>query len=410
MPLVLKKNVCLKTYIMDNRKILIVGGGVAGPALAIQLVEQGADVKVIEARSEAEMNEGLFFGISPNGLNILSRLVDIKNIYEEYVPATLHFYNAKGRLIAELDASYQKEAYGISSIQVKRSAINDLLQERLSGLGVQVAYGCKLQSIDYAGSKINVETSKGRLTGYDLLIGADGVHSLCRRLAFPDAPKPTYTQMLSTGAIAKIPEWKEPSRAVEMTFGMRAFFGFSITNTGKVWWFNNYDWEQEPDRGVFDDPATQQRVKKELLELHKNDHPKISQVIAGSSDLFAYPIYDMPALEKWYTEKVCLIGDAAHAISPHTGQGASLALEDSAVLAKCMAKYTDPQVAFSRFQQLRSDRVAKVIAQARKIGKAKSKPNPIANFFRDIMLKYFINMEKKKMNWVYEYDVEKLNV
>ncbi|MBO9728489.1 MAG: FAD-dependent monooxygenase [Chitinophaga sp.] len=406
----LKMIVHFKTYTMDNRKILIVGGGVAGPALAIQLIEQGAEVKVIEARTEAEMNEGLFFGISPNGLNVLSSLVDITRIYEEYVPGTLHFYNAKGRLIAELDASYQKEAYGISSIQVKRSAINDLLHEKLASLGAPVEYGCKLQAIEYAGTKIEVETSKGRLTGYDLLVGADGIHSLCRRLVFPGAPKPTFTKMLSTGAIAKIPGWKTPSQAVEMTFGMRAFFGFSITNTEKVWWFNNYDWDQEPDRRVLYDPSMQQRIKQELLELHKNDHPKISEVITASNDLFAYPIYDMPALEKWHTEKVCLIGDAAHAISPHTGQGASLALEDSAVLAKCMAKYTNPRLAFSRFQQLRSDRVAKVIAQARKVGKAKSKPNPIASFFRDIMLKYFINMEKKKMSWIYEYDVDKLEI
>ncbi|GGG94403.1 FAD-dependent oxidoreductase [Pedobacter zeae] len=390
---------------MDKRKILIVGGGIAGPALAIKLVEQGAQVKIIEARSEAEMNEGLFFGISPNGLNVLSGLVDISPLYEEYVPGTLRFYNSKGQRIAELDASYQKESYGISSIQVRRSAISKLLQEKLISLGVQVEYGCKLMSIDYRETKIEVETSKGRLTGYDLLIGADGIHSRCRRLIFPDAPKPVYTKMLSTGAIVKIPGWEEASQAIDMTFGREAFFGCSTTNTGKVWWFNNYDWEQESRGSELN--LRQQHIKKDLLELHQKDQPKISQIIAASSNLFAYPIYDMPALEKWYTAKVCLIGDAAHAISPHTGQGASLALEDSAVLANCLAMYPDTGIAFSRFQQLRVARVAMIIAQARKIGRAKSKPNPIANFFRDILLKYFINMEKKKMHWVYSYDANK---
>ncbi|MBO9674780.1 MAG: FAD-dependent monooxygenase [Sphingobacteriaceae bacterium] len=395
----------MKINTMDERKILIVGSGIAGPALAIKLIEQGAQVKIIEARSEAEMNEGLFFGISPNGLNILSGLVDISKLYEEYVPGTLRFYNAKGQRIAELDASYQKEAYGVSSIQVKRSAISNLLQEKLISLGVQIEYGCKLMSIEYSGTKIDVETNKGKLTGYDLLIGADGIHSRCRRLVFPDAPKPVYTKMLSTGAIVKIPDWQEKSEAIEMTFGREAFFGYSTTNTGQVWWFNNYDWEKEPNGTEFN--LQQQNIKKDLLELHQKDYHKISQIIAASSNLFAYPIYDMPALEKWYTSKVCLIGDAAHAISPHTGQGASLALEDSAILARCLATYPDPELAFSRFQQLRSGRVAKVIAQARKIGRAKSKPNPVANFFRDMMLKYFINMEKKKMHWVYSYDASK---
>ncbi|MBB6235901.1 2-polyprenyl-6-methoxyphenol hydroxylase-like FAD-dependent oxidoreductase [Pedobacter sp. AK013] len=390
---------------MNEKKILIVGSGIAGPALAIKLIEQGAQVKIIEARSEAEMNEGLFFGISPNGLNILSGLIDISQLYEEYVPGTLRFYNAKGKRIAELDASYQKEAYGVSSIQVKRSAISNLLKEKLISLGVQIEYGCKLMSIEYSGTKIVVETNKGKLTGYDLLIGADGIHSRCRKLVFPDAPKPVYTKMLSTGAIVKIPDWQEKSEAIEMTFGREAFFGYSTTNTGKVWWFNNYDWEKEPNGREFS--LQQQNIKEDLLELHQKDYHKISQIIDASSNLFAYPIYDMPALEKWHTANVCLIGDAAHAISPHTGQGASLALEDSAILAKCLTTYPDPEFAFSRFQQLRSGRVAKVIAQARKIGRAKSKPNPIANFFRDIMLKYFINMEKKKMHWVYSYDASK---
>jgi 2-polyprenyl-6-methoxyphenol hydroxylase-like FAD-dependent oxidoreductase len=395
--------------LLSDKKILIVGGGIAGPALAIQLIGQGAEVKIIEARTEAEMQEGLFFGISPNGLNILSGLVDISGLYKEYVPGTLRFYNSKGKQIAELDASYQKEAYGISSIQVRRSAITNLLQEKLNGLGVPIEYGCRLQSIEHQGPKINIDTNKGLLAGYDLLIGADGIHSRCRKLVFQQAPNPTYTKMLSTGAVVKIPGWSDASEAVEMTFGEKAFFGFSTTNTGTVWWFNNYDWEQEPDRQAFQDPSFQQNIKKELLELHKNDYGKIREIISAGSDLFAYPIYDMPPLEKWHTENVCLIGDAAHAISPHTGQGASLALEDSAVLAKCLACNPNPGLAFSRFQQLRSDRVARVIAQARKVGRAKSKPNPIANFFRDILLKFFISTEKKKMDWIYGYDVNKLD-
>ncbi|MBO9641339.1 MAG: FAD-dependent monooxygenase, partial [Siphonobacter aquaeclarae] len=175
---------------ISNKKVLIVGGGIAGPALAIQLIGQGAEVKIIEARTEAEMQEGLFFGISPNGLNVLADLVDISAIYDEYVPATLRFYNSKGKQIAELDASYQKEAYGISSIQVRRSAITHLLQQKLAESGVSIDYDFRLQSIDYQDGKINVETSKGPLFGYDLLIGADGIHSRCRKLVFPQAPDP----------------------------------------------------------------------------------------------------------------------------------------------------------------------------------------------------------------------------
>ncbi|HEY8958539.1 FAD-dependent monooxygenase, partial [Chitinophaga sp.] len=188
-----------------------------------------------------------------------------------------------------------------------------------------------------------------------------------------------------------------------------AFFAYATSNKGEVWWFNNFYLEQEPDRKKID-PALQQEIKTELLQLHQEDQPAINKIITATRDLFAYPIYDMPQLEKWYTKNICLIGDAAHAISPHTGQGASLALEDSAVLAKCLAKYAEPEKAFSVFQALRQKRVEKVVAQARKIGKSKSKANPVATFFRDIFLKHFINLEKKKMDWVYAYRADEVNV
>jgi len=395
---------------MNNKKVMIVGAGIAGPALAIELLKRGVQVTIIETRSREEMREGLFLGISPNGLNVLADLIDISRIYEEYVPGTLRFYNSKAKQIAELDASYQKDAYGIAGIQIKRSAISNLLQEKLVELGGFIEYECKLESFEDFEGKLNIKTNKKIYKDYDYMIGADGIYSKCRKLLFPDSPPPIYTKMLSTGAVVKIPNRTIPSEAMEMVFGKQAFFGFSTTNTGETWWFNNYDTEQEPHRPVSDDQSQQLKIKKDLLDLHSQDPRKISEIIMASNDLFAYPIFDMPALEKWYTGRVCLIGDAAHAISPHTGQGASLALEDSAVLAKCIIKYEDPEIAFSRFQQLRSARVVKIIAQARKIGKAKLKSNWLINLFRDSMLKYFINMEKKKMHWVYDYDVNKLDV
>lgn len=392
---------------MKGKKVLIVGAGIAGPALAIELIKQGAQVSIIESRTENQIQEGLFIGISPNGLNILKELVDISYIYDEYCSGSLRFLNAKGKLIANLDSSYQLEQYGIESIQVKRSAITRLLHDKLTSLGCAIKYDCQLESIDEVGEKIYAHTTNGVLGDFDLLIGADGIHSKCREIVFPIAPKPTYTELLSTGAIVAIPDWQDKTKAINMTFGKKAFFAFATSNKGEVWWFNNFYQKKEPDRRKTN-PNLQNKIKTELLELHKEDHDKILQIITATDELFAYPIYDMPLLAKWHTKKICLIGDAAHAISPHTGQGASLALEDSSILAKCLLKYPDTELSFSVYQELRQERVAKIVSQARKIGKSKSKANPLATFFRDIFLKYFINLEKKKMDWIYAYKVSEV--
>ncbi|MCF3110269.1 FAD-dependent monooxygenase [Niabella sp. CC-SYL272] len=389
---------------MKEKKVLIVGAGIAGPALAIALIGQGAEVSIIESRKESQMQEGLFIGISPNGLNVLKELADISRIYEEYCPGSLQFLNAAGTCIAKLDTSYQSERYGIENVQVKRSAIIRLLHDRLNSLGCAITYDCRLDSIEESGKKISIRTTNGVSGDFDFLIGADGIHSRCREIAFPHSPKPVYTELLSTGAIVAIPGWQDETGGINMAFGKRAFFAFATSNKSEVWWFNNFYQKKEPDRRRID-PGLQHQIKTELLKLHKEDYKRIEQIITATSDLFAYPIYDMPPLAKWHTNNICLIGDAAHAISPHTGQGASLALEDSAVLAKCLSTYPDPALAFSVFQGLREKRVAKIVAQARKIGKSKSKANLFATFFRDIFLKHFINLEKKKMDWIYAYKV-----
>lgn len=394
---------------MKGKRIIIVGGGIAGSALAIKLIEQGAEIKIIERREKHQLDEGLFMGMSPNGLNILNQLVDISKIYDNYSSGTLHFFNARGKRIACLDTSYQREQYGIESIQIKRSAITRLLHNKLTSLGCSLEYGCQLNSIDITGKKISVNTTMGEISDFDLLIGADGIHSKCRDIVFPNRPKPVYTGQISTGAIVSIPHWEDKTGAINMTFGKRAFFAFATSNKGEIWWFNNFYRRLEPD-GKKIASTLQREIITELLELHKGDDRKISEILMASGNVFAYPVYEVPRLEKWHTENICLIGDAAHAVSPHTGQGASLALEDSAVLAKCLAKYPESGLAFSTFQALREKRVKEIIVQARKIGKSKSRPNPISTFFRDVFLKYFINLEKKKLDWVYAYNVDDLRI
>jgi len=133
---------------MTGKKILIAGAGIAGPALAIQLIGQGAEVSIIESRKENQMQEGLFIGLSPNGLNILKQLADITPLYNDSCPGTLHFLNSGGKCIASLSTTYQLSLYGIESMQVKRSAITRLLHDKLASLGCTIVYDCRLEAVD----------------------------------------------------------------------------------------------------------------------------------------------------------------------------------------------------------------------------------------------------------------------
>jgi 2-polyprenyl-6-methoxyphenol hydroxylase-like FAD-dependent oxidoreductase len=95
--------------------------------------------------------------------------------------------------------------------------------------------------------------------------------------------------------------------------------------------------------------------------------------------------YDLSPLRAWHEGLVCLAGDAAHATSPSSGQGASLALEDAAVLAQCLRDSTELQYAFATFQALRKARVEKIVQVARRTSSRKI-PNPVASWVRDLLL------------------------
>src|SRR5205085_9028258 len=131
------------------------------------------------------------------------------------------------------------------------------------------------------------------------------------------------------------------------------------------------------------------QLKNTLLELHKNDPEPIADIIKSADTIELYPVYDIPFLANWHNGRVCLIGDAAHATAPHIGQGASLALEDTIVLAQCIRDFATVETAFETFQSLRQARVQKIVREARKVGDSKTVPTKFQQFFRDLLLPFF---------------------
>ena len=117
-----------------------------------------------------------------------------------------------------------------------------------------------------------------------------------------------------------------------------------------------------------------------------------------------WPLCDLPSLSTWYKGPVCVVGDAAHATSPAAGQGASVALEDAAVLGKCLRDVTDLQEAFATFQALRRARVEAVAQQARRNGSRKI-PHPVTGWVRDLALPLFLKLGAREATQMYSYKV-----
>lgn len=383
-----------------NKKAIIIGAGVAGPILALQLKRIGFAAEVFESRSEDNTKEGAFLGLTPNGLNVLKGFVDLALLKEDYTPGSMKFFNSKGKQIAELGTAYQKQQYGVETIQIKRANLNKYARIAATDVGIKIEYGKKFVRYDETNDQVTAYFADGTSATGDIMIGCDGMFSEVRKQLFPEDSVIKYTKLISTGGYAKIPELSKPLDSIRMTFGERGFFAYSVSDKGEVWWFNNYFREQQPKPQEIE-KTLKTEIQDHLVDVHKNDDPLFSKIIKNSHEIIAYPIYDVPRLSQWYKGSVCLIGDAAHGISPHIGQGASLALEDTVVIAELLKLHKDYKTAFQIFQSERQPRVEKVIKSARKVGDTKTKTNPIAAWFRDRLLGFFIGKQIKQLDWIY---------
>ena len=193
---------------------------------------------------------------------------------------------------------------------------------------------------------------------------------------------------------------------MRMTFGKEAFFGYQVAPSGEIYWFQNYHRAAEPDRAALR-AISDAAYKQKLLEMHRDDHASIAEIIRSTEGpIDRWPLHEMPPIPRWHDGPVCLVGDAAHATTPHVGQGASMAMEDAIVLAKCLRDIPDTEAAFAAYERTRKERVEKVVAIARRMGNHKSPSGAVGRAIRDLMLPFFLKMGVKAVEPVYAHRVD----
>jgi FAD-dependent urate hydroxylase len=242
-----------------------------------------------------------------------------------------------------------------------------------------------------------------------VVIGADGIHSAVRRLIDPNAPAPTYVGLVNLGGHGRgVPVEAEPGSNT-LIFGKRAFFGYVLAPDGEVWWFANVPRRDEPPRGEVEAiPA--EAWQRRLADLYAKDAGPAVRLVEASdpADIKnASPIHSIPHLPRWHRDRMVVIGDAAHAPTPTSGQGASLAIEDAVVLAKCLRDLPDPRQAFARFEALRRSRVERIIKVAARINSNKT-ARPLTRVVRDAILPVILRLttNSKQVNQQYRYHID----
>ena len=344
-------------------RALIVGGGVAGPAVALGLHRVGIESVVLERRAVVDPDAGSYLTLSPNGLAALGALDALEPVRQVGFGSRANLmYGATGRLLGELPLG-PPLADGTVGLTVKRSRLAAALTEEARRRGVEVRLGSRVTSARAAGSGAEVLLDDGSSLTADLVVAADGVHSRLRRELDPAAPTARFVGLTNFGGTTTatpVASQLEPE-AWSFVFGRRSFFGAHPTPDGDVVWFVNVP---RPEVS----PAERRQTTPEqwrawLAELVADDTGHALELVRGGTlDLAGDNTYDLPHVPTWLRGPVVLVGDAAHAPSPSSGQGASMALEDAVVLARSLRDAPSVAAALTWYEQERRGRVERIVA------------------------------------------------
>jgi 2-polyprenyl-6-methoxyphenol hydroxylase-like FAD-dependent oxidoreductase len=337
-------------------KVLIAGGGIAGPTAGIALAKAGIGSEIYEAYpQEAGDGTGSFLTIMANGQDALRAIGAAGPVLDASFPATrLRVFDPRGTMIGDSSLGQDRPC----PRTITRAGLSAVLRREAAARGVPVRYGKRLASAE-AGPDGHVTAifDDGTRAVGDLLIGADGIHSPVRALIDPAAPAPRSIGLVIACGYAPGAQDAAGPEGYSMYYGSRAFFGCTEGPDGRAWWFARIPADEDTAAAMtasgdpdliarsFDDDAT----------------PVAAVIRATPGPLTVTSARDITHLPAWSDRGMIVIGDAAHPVSPRTTQGASLAIEDAAVLAECLRDIPSADAALAAFERRRREQVESVV-------------------------------------------------
>jgi 2-polyprenyl-6-methoxyphenol hydroxylase-like FAD-dependent oxidoreductase len=362
----------------------IVGAGIGGLTAAIALRQAGVPVTVLErATALREIGAGLL--LAANAQKALRELGLSESVGELGTNATMgEIRSWRGTVLATIPIGELEVRVGASSAAVHRA---DLQRVLMKALGEKpLCLGSECVGFEHYKRGVRVLLANGSEEHADLLIGADGLHSTVRERLF-GAEEPRYAGYTAWRAVVELGDDLVPWGTGFESWGRGVRFGCAHIGKGRIYWFaakNAPEGEKDGEVGSPDGP------KRALLRLFRGWHQPIEKLIAATAEtaIRRDDLYDREPLERWGEGRVSLLGDAAHPMTPNLGQGASLAIEDAVVLARCLTQGPDGRPdapkALRRYEELRRERTAAMVRRSRLVGRVGQLENPLLCGLRNL--------------------------
>jgi FAD-dependent urate hydroxylase len=379
---------------------LIIGGGVAGPVTAIALQKAGIDATVYEEYGRGADGVGAFLTLAVNGIAALGALDLHPLVRDKGFATTKMSIGMGGKPLAEFGFGTALPD-GTGTLTLTRAELYGTLRDEAVRRGVRVEYGKRLVSATPTRDGVTATFADGTTAHGDLLVGADGLRSAVRTIIDPAAPGPRYVPLLNAGGYARGLRLDAEPGHMHMVFGRSLFYAYVAHPNGEVWWFANPRQPRELSKAELAEIPWRAR----LAELFEKENAVARDLLDATDEVFAgWNTYDFPKVPTWHRDRMVIIGDAAHATSPASGQGASMAIEDAVTLAKCVRDAADVPTAFAAYETLRRKRVERVVAQGKRNGNGKSL-GPVMRHVLPVFFKLY-KPSPSSMDWLYGHRID----
>jgi 2-polyprenyl-6-methoxyphenol hydroxylase-like FAD-dependent oxidoreductase len=340
-------------------RVLVAGGGISGTVTAMAVKLAGHEPVVFEARTAGGDDIGAFLTIMHNGMDALRAIgADSPVIDASFAAYGVELVAPNGETVR----SREFETEGLDGPRtLTRATLYRVLQDEAVRRGVTLDRGRRLVGAKAGPDGVTAEFADGTTVTGDVLVGADGLRSVVRRLIDPAADEPRFTGLTVVYGYTRAPGLPSAPGIYRMVRGTRAAFGFTTDPDGATFWFARIpDTERLRAEIAAVTPAGWREFAHAAFD---GDPLPCADIIAATGDeVFGGHSYDVPETRLWSTPGMVLVGDAAHAASPAAAQGASMAVEDGVVLAQCLRDLPDAESAFAAYEGLRRERVEKLVA------------------------------------------------